>query len=131
MVGTVDIIRSFTYMAMMVIGSTIFSIFWVSTSGMDAHSVAEQFKSYSIMIPGFRHDPRIVEKILNKYIPALAVLGGAFVGFLAGFADLTNALGTGTGILLAVMIVYQFYEQITQQHFDELPEPVKKFMGGS
>lgn len=129
-ITTVDILRAIIYMFIMVIGATIFSIFWVSTSGMDAHSVAEQFKASSIMIPGFRRDPRIIEKVLSKYIPALAVLGGAFVGFLAGFADLTGALGTGTGILLTVMIVYQFYEQIAQQHMEDMHPAVRKFMGG-
>lgn len=125
-----DVLRSLTYMILMILGSVVFSKFWVMTSGMDAHTIAEQFKSSSIMIPGFRHDPRIVEKILQRYIPVLAVLGGAFVGFLAGFADLTNALGSGTGILLTVMIVYQIYEHILSQHYDDMPEFLKKFMGG-
>ena len=108
----------------------MFAFFWTATSGMDAHSISQQFKSSSIMIPGFRHDPRIVEKVLQRYIPALTILGGAFVGLLAGFADLTSALGTGTGILLTVMIMHQMYEQIMQQHADDLPEFVKKFIGG-
>ncbi len=125
-----EVLRAITYMFVIVTGAIIFSIFWVSTSGMDAHSVAEQFKASSIMIPGFRRDPRIIEKVLNKYIPALAVLGGAFVGFLAGFADLTGALGTGTGILLTVMIVFQFYEQIASQHMEDMHPAVRKFMGG-
>ena len=124
-----DILRSMTYISIMIIGSVVFSMFWTLTSGMDAASVAEQFKESSIMIPGFRRDPRIIEKILKRYIPALTVMGGAFVGFLAGFADLTSALGTGTGILLTVMIVFQLYEQIVSQHYDELPEFVKKMMG--
>jgi len=127
---SMDVIRAITYTCLMVLGSVIFSKFWVMTSGMDAHSVAEQFKSASIMIPGFRRDPRIVERVLNRYIPSLTILGGAFVGFLAAFADLTGALGTGTGILLTVMIVYQFYEQIMSQHYDELPEIIKKFVSG-
>jgi len=121
-----DIIRSFTYIFTMMIGATIFSKFWVVTSGMDSKSVAEQFKSSMISIPGFRRDPRIIERVLDKYIPSLTVLGGAFVGLLAGFADLTNAVGSGTGILLTVMILYQLYEQITQQHWDDMPEWLKR-----
>jgi preprotein translocase subunit SecY len=121
--------RAIVYMLIMMAGSIIFSMFWVNTAGMDAHSVAEQFKSASITIPGFRHDPRIIERVLERYIPALAVLGGAFIGFLASFADLTLALGTGTGILLTVMIVYQFYEQIMSQHADDMPPAVKKLIG--
>ncbi|MBU4123950.1 MAG: hypothetical protein KKI14_00565, partial [Nanoarchaeota archaeon] len=61
-----DVARSLIYMSMMIVGSTIFSSFWVMTSGMDAHSVANQFKQSSMMIPGFRHDPRIVEKVLSR-----------------------------------------------------------------
>jgi len=124
-----DILHSLIYVIVFMIGSTIFSIFWVNTAGMDSKSVAEQFKEQSIMIPGFRHDPRIIEKVLNKYIPVLTILGGAFVGFLASFADLTSAIGSGTGILLTVMIVYQFYEQITAQHYDDIPERIRKFFG--
>jgi preprotein translocase subunit SecY len=128
-ITTDSIIHSIIYVSIFVIGSTIFSIFWVNTAGMDSKSVAEQFEASSIIIPGFRHDPRIVEKVLDKYIPALTILGGAFVGFLAAFADLTSAIGSGTGILLTVMIVYQFYEQITAQHYEDIPEKIRKFLG--
>ena len=72
---------------------------------------------------------KIIEKVLNRYIPVLTVLGGAFVGFLATFADLTSAIGTGTGILLTVMIVYQFYEQIVSQHGDDIPPAIRRFLG--
>jgi preprotein translocase subunit SecY len=118
-----------TYMSIYILGSTIFSVFWTATSGMDAKSVAEQFKSYSIMIPGFRHDTRIVENVLERYIPALTIMGGAFIGFLASYADLTSAIGTGTGLLLAVTIIYQLYEQIMSQHSEDIPQSVKKILG--
>jgi preprotein translocase subunit SecY len=117
------------YMSAYVTGAMVFSIFWTATSGMDPKSVAEQFKSYFIMIPGFRHDPRIAENVLSRYIPALTVMGGAFIGFLAAYADWTSAIGTGTGLLLAVTIIYQLYEQISSQHYDDMPQWLKKFMG--
>ena len=121
-------LRIIVYISVFVIGSVIFSIFWVSTAGMDAKTLADQFKAASIVIPGYRHDPRIIEKVLDRYVPALTVMGGAFVGFLAAIADLTNAIGTGTGLLLTVMIIYQFYEQIIGQHYDEIPERIRKLV---
>lgn len=124
-----DILRSVTYLLAMITGSTIFSIFWMNTAGMDPKSVAEQFKASYLSIPGFRRDPRIIERLLEKYIPSLAVLGGAFVGFLAGFADLTGALGSGTGILLTAMIIMQFYETIATQHLEDMHPALRKFMG--
>ena len=130
-VSEIDIARVIVYMGIMVFGSVIFGIFWVQTSGMDVHTVAEQFKSSFLSLPGFRRDPRIIEAVLQRYIPSVTVLGSAFVGFLAGFADLTNAIGSGTGILLTVMIVYQLYEQISQQHGSELPPWLQKWMGVS
>ena len=126
-IAPIDIARLITYSFFLIVGSVIFSIFWVSTAGMDAKSVASQIESTGMQIPGYRRDIRIIEKVLNRYIPALAVLGGAAVGFLAAFADFTGALGTGTGILLAVMIVYQLYEEIAMQHMEDMHPAVRRF----
>jgi preprotein translocase subunit SecY len=124
-----SLLHALVYISIYMLGSLIFSVFWTATSGMDAKSVADQFKTYFIMIPGFRHDPRIVENVLDRYIPALTIMGGAFIGFLAAYADLTAAIGTGTGLLLAVTIIYQLYEQITSQHGEDMPPVIKKFLG--
>ena len=51
---TIDgVMHALIYISVYITGSVIFSIFWTATSGMDAKSVADQFKTYSIMIPGF------------------------------------------------------------------------------
>jgi preprotein translocase subunit SecY len=83
-----------------------------------------------MQIPGFRRDPRVLESILNRYIPGLTVMGGALVGLLAAFADLLGALSRGTGILLAVMIVYKLYEDISREHAMDLHPALRKMMGG-
>lgn len=124
-----EIIRAFTYMGLMVLGCVIFSVFWVSTSGMDAKSVSEQIEGIGMQIPGYRRDPRIIESVLNRYIPALTVLGGIAIGILASFADFTGALGTGTGILLTVMIVYNYYEELSRQNLQEAHPVVRKVLG--
>jgi preprotein translocase subunit SecY len=46
-------------------------------------------------------------------------------------ADLFGALSRGTGILLSVMIVYNFYEQISKQYVGDMGPGMKKFFGGS
>ena len=128
-ISLVDIARLITYSLFMIGGAVMFSVFWVNTAGMDAGSVASQIESTGMQIPGFRRDIRIIERVLNRYIPALAILGGAAVGFLAAFADFTQALGTGTGILLAVMITYQLYEEIAMQHMEDMHPAVRRFFG--
>lgn len=123
------LLRAVTYTLFLCLFAMIFSIFWVSTSGMDAASVAEQLEGIGLQIPGYRRDRRIMESVLNKYIPALAVLGGLTVGLLAAFADFTGALGTGTGMLLTVMIVYNYYEELRSQRLDEAHPLVRKVFG--
>ncbi len=125
-----DFVRMMLYLVFFIAMCTMFSIFWVSTSGMDARSVANQIENVGLQIPGFRRDPRIVEAVLNRYIPVLAILGGIFVGLLAAVADFTNAIGTGTGILLTVMIVHQLYEQISRQYMEDMNPAVRRFFGG-
>ncbi|MFH1106117.1 MAG: preprotein translocase subunit SecY [Candidatus Aenigmatarchaeota archaeon] len=124
-----DIVRMIFYTVCLTGTSVLFSIFWVSTSNMDSKSVANQIQSVGMQIPGFRRDPRIIESVLDRYIPNLAVLGGAFVGILASFADAVNALGTGTGILLTVMIVYNLYEQLSAQQLEDLHPAIRGMLG--
>jgi preprotein translocase subunit SecY len=116
------------YASIMIIGSVIFSIFWMQTANMDARSQAENIMSSGLQIPGFRRDPRVLESILKRYIWPLTVLGGAAVGLLAALADLTGTLSNGTGILLAVMIVYNMYEEIAKQHMMDMHPMMRKFM---
>ena len=97
---------------------------------MDAKSVAGQLSSSGMQIPGFRRDPRMLEKILQKHIFPLTVLGALSVGLLAGIADLTGALGTGTGILLTVGILYRMYEQMEKLQLFELYPALKSIGGG-
>lgn len=45
-------------------------------------------------------------KELKRVIPTAAAFGGAVLGLLSVAADLMGALGSGTGILMAVTIIY-------------------------
>lgn len=112
--GIPEWVHAIFYILSLSLVSIMFGLFWVETSNMDAKSVANQLTDSGIQIPGFRRDPRMLETILNKYIFPLTVMGSFSVGLLAGIADLTGALGTGTGILLTVGILYRMYEQLEQ-----------------
>ncbi len=107
------------YICFLTILSIFFGFLWVEASGMGHEAVAEQLLRQDVMVKGFRRDKRIFEKILKKHIGPLTFLGSATVGLIAGFADLTGALGTGTGILLTVGIFYRFYEQLERYNFFE------------
>ena len=79
---------------------------------------------------GLRKEERVFERLLNRYIWPLTVMGAITVGFLAAIADITGALSRGTGILLAVMIIYRLYEDISKQHMMDMYPALRKFMGG-
>ena len=123
-----DIVSSIVYILFFVAGCAVFSIFWVQTSGMDSGSQAKQIMASGLQIPGFRKDERILERMLNRYIWPLTIMGGISIGLLASLADLTGAFGSGTGILLSVMIVYRLYEEIAQQHVMDMHPMMRRFM---
>lgn len=104
------------YIIFLMIICVIFGQFWVETTNMGPSAVADQLNSAGLQIPGYRRDPRVITAMLEKYIPPIVVMGSAFVGLLAGLADLTGALGTGTGILLTVGIIYRMYQDIEKQN---------------
>ncbi|MBL7054827.1 preprotein translocase subunit SecY [Candidatus Woesearchaeota archaeon] len=128
-INLAEVGQAMVYLSFMMVGSVIFSIFWVQTAGMDARSQAKNIMSSGLQMPGFRKDERILERVLSRYIWPLTIMGGLAVGFLAGLADLTGALSRGTGILLSVMIVYKLYEEIAQQHMMDMNPMLRRFMG--
>jgi preprotein translocase subunit SecY len=110
--------------------SVIFGKFWIEMTGQSPKELAKQIGDMGWQIPGFRRDPRIVESILNKYIPSVTVLGSIFVGLLAALATLTGAVGTGMGILLTVGIIYMLYQQLQQERLFESYPILDKLTGG-
>ena len=125
-----DLLRALGYVTMLAAGSVLFSIFWVETAGMGASAQAKQIKSSGLHIAGFRSDERILEKVLQRYIFPLTVMGGFTIGLLAATADLLGALSRRTGILLTVMIIYKLYEDIAKQNMVDMHPAFRKMMGG-
>lgn len=121
--------QSLIYILFMVAGAVLFSWFWMQTSGLDPRSQAKQMMSSGLTIPGFRKDIRVLERLLERYIYPLTIMGGIAIGLLASLADISGALGQGTGILLTVMIIYKLYEEIAQQHMYDMNPMMRKFMG--
>jgi preprotein translocase subunit SecY len=116
------------YTIVLVVLAVLFGKFWVEMTGQSPKHVAEQLQDVGWQVPGFRRDPRIVESILNKYIPTITVLGSVFVALLASVATLTGAVGTGMGILLTVGIMYMVYQQLEQEHALEAYPELNKLL---
>jgi len=54
-------------------------------------------------------------KMLGRYIPIAAAFGGMAIGGLTLVADFMGAIGSGTGILLAVTIIYGYFEMYNKE----------------
>ena len=117
------------YAIVMIILCIIFGKFWAEISGMGSKQVAGQLQQVGLHVPGFRRDPRVIESVLDRYIPIITITGSAAVGVLAVFADLTGALGTGTGLLLTVGILYKMYEELAAQQAAEIMPMLKGLLG--
>lgn len=120
------------YFSVMILGSVLFAKFWVETTNLGPKSVASQIQKSGMQIPGFRRDPRVLERVLERYIPAITVLSGAIVGTLASFADLVGTTGnaSGTGVLLTVGILIHMYEAMGREQMMEMNPVLRGFFGG-
>ena len=119
------------YLAVLIIGSILFAKFWIETTNMGPRDVARQIQSSGMQIPGFRRDPRVLRKVLERYIPVVTVIGGAIVGGVAGFADAIGTVGnaSGTGVLLTVGIIIRLYEDIAKEQAMEMHPVLRGFFG--
>jgi preprotein translocase subunit SecY len=117
--------------AVVVIGGAIFALFWIKTAGLDSKDVARQIQGSGMSIPGYRRNPQVLEKYLDRYIPRVTVIGGVFIGVLSVVANLFGVIGqvSGTGLLLTVSITYRLYEEIASQQIMEMYPFMRTFFG--
>jgi preprotein translocase subunit SecY len=115
----------------MVVGGAIFALFWIKTAGLDSKDVARQIQLSGMSIPGYRRNPQVLEKYLDRYIPRVTVIGGVFIGALSVIANLFGVIGgvSGTGLLLTVSITYRLYEEIASQQIMEMYPFMRTFFG--
>lgn len=99
----------FVYLAFMLASCALFSKTWIEVSGNGPREVAKNLKQQKMIMRGHRRSS--LEHFLNHYIPIAAAFGGMCIGALTVFADLLGAIGSGTGILLAVTIIYGYIER--------------------
>lgn len=118
-------------LAFMIVGSMIFALFWITTTGMGPKDVAGQIYRSGLQIPGHRRNPVTIERMMEGYIPKIALMGGAILGFLAVVSNMFGTLGqaSGTGLLLAVSIAYRLYEDIASEQMMEMYPMMRRFFG--
>jgi len=105
-----DPIQTLAYIAFMLGSCAFFSRMWISVSGSSSKDMVQQLTDQKMVFVGVRPDQQHMKEVLDRYIPTAAAFGGLCIGALSVLADLLGAIGSGTGILLAVTIIYQYFE---------------------
>ena len=114
---TADPVHALLYIVFMLGSCAFFSKTWIDVSGSSAKDVAKQLKEQQMVMRGHREKSMIHE--LNRYIPTAAAFGGLCIGALSVLADFMGAIGSGTGILLAVTIIYQYFEIFVKEQSEQ------------
>jgi len=107
----------------------LLALAWVEASGMSARTQAENIVKSGLQIPGFRGAPSVIERYLARYIETLTWVSGVLVALIAALGDIFGVLGGGTGILLMVGILYQYYQLIARERALEMYPALKQFLG--
>ncbi|KAA0145624.1 hypothetical protein FNF31_08009 [Cafeteria roenbergensis] len=102
------------YLFFILIMCGLFSYMWIWISAQDPTRVFQREDE-----AGFRLATRgryaNLKDALRSTIPTAAMVGGMVIGALSVFSDVMGARGSGTGILLAVTIIYQYFETFTRE----------------
>ena len=110
-----DPLHTFLYVAFVLISCALFAKTWIELSGKGSRDIAKQLRENDYFLEGIReNEDNVIEK-LNRYVGAAAGLGGMCIGILTIFADFMGAIGSGTGILLAVTIIYEYFEDLKKE----------------
>lgn len=99
-----DPFHTIIYIAFTLSACAMFSKTWIEVSGSGPRDIAKQLKEQQMVMAGHREGSMYKE--LKRVVPTAAALGGAILGLLSVVADLMGAIGSGTGILMAVTIIY-------------------------
>jgi len=103
-----DPLHALVYVVFVLTSCALFSRTWIAVSGSSPPDVAKQLRDQQMIFKGHRDSSLL--HTLDMYIPTAAAFGGMCIGMLTIVADFLGAIGSGTGILLAVTIIYQYFE---------------------
>merc|ERR1711981_1140823 len=109
-----DPLHALVYLSFMLTACALFSKTWIDVSGSSPSDVHRQLVDQNMTLMGYRQTE--MKKVLRRYIPIAAAFGGMCIGGLTVIADFMGAIGSVTGILLAVTTIYQYFEMFVKEN---------------
>jgi len=120
-----EIIKTFIYSVIFSLILVLFAWIWVYTAGMDPKSIAETLSAYGFGISGYRSDERVLEDVLNRYIPYLTIFSGIISAVIAVLADISGSLLFSTSLIIFVSVAYSYYTLIKREKSEDLPKIIR------
>jgi preprotein translocase subunit SecY len=128
-IAALDPVRAVLYVAIIAGIVVVFGRLWVELGGLSAKAAAKNLLDANVQVPGFRRAELSVVQLLQRYIPSVTFLGSLFIGLLAGFSDVLGIIGTGTGILLMVDILINYYNLLVKEQVETLMPKLGALLG--
>uniref|UniRef100_A0A3P9P5W4 Protein transport protein SEC61 subunit alpha n=1 Tax=Poecilia reticulata TaxID=8081 RepID=A0A3P9P5W4_POERE len=107
-------VHALIYIFFMLGSCAFFSKTWIEVSGSSAKDVTKQLKDQQMVMRG---QTSMVHE-LNRYIPTAASFGGLCIGGLSLMAYFLGAHHSGPCILLAVTIIYEYFEIFVKEQME-------------
>ena len=117
-IAALDPTRAVFHVVFMIAIVIVFGRLWVELGGLSPKSAAKSLLDADVQVPGFRKSNQPIEALLNRYIPSVTIIGSAILGAIAGTADVMGVIGGGTGILLMVDILINYYQQLIREQVE-------------
>ena len=112
-----DPLHFLVYLVFIVVSCAMLSKMWLELSGRSPLDVLRQLQDSKMVIAKHDRDTAMIS-VLNRYIPTATVIGGVCIALLGFLSDLLGTVGSGTGLLLVVNIIYGFMEVFAREGDD-------------
>lgn len=102
------------YVLFAIISCAFISKLYLDIINTGPREVTKQIRDAGFTIRGQRETS--IYNVFQSIIPTAAVLSGVLLAVLTIMADFFGVIGGGTGLLVTVTTIYQFYEQIYREY---------------
>ncbi|MEX1053343.1 MAG: preprotein translocase subunit SecY [Nitrosopumilaceae archaeon] len=127
--AALDPMRAVVYVLFMIGIIVLFGRLWVELGGLSAKTAAKNLLDADVQVPGFRRSNQPVENLLQKYIPAVTIIGSMILGILAGVSDVLGVFGSGIGMLLMVDILINYYNLLIKEQVETVMPKLGALLG--
>lgn len=128
-VVALDPMRAVLYVLFMIGIVVLFGRLWIELGGLSAKTAAKNLLDADVQVPGFRRSNQPVEILLQKYIPSVTIIGSLILGAIAGISDVLGTFGSGTGILLTVDILINYYTLLVRERIEDVMPRLGALLG--